>query len=555
MRLSLAGRPAEAGATSLGRSRSPWTCQVLAHLALVLALGLGAPAVAADGSCMLEPSSFTDLAQSDGYVDWPLARPDSTGELGFGHDVRIQQNYGNEDNEHEKPHTGMDLQWLPLTGEEYGTNTIDAPVYAAAGGEVFCVADDWGEQGWEVVVRHTIPGEGDVFTLYGHLNEPTLACGDRVERGQEIGTVQVWPRDPSNSHVHFEVRGFGEWTRDNRHCAGPGYRANPDEAGWENPVDFYYAHRPPYPRPVVTTSAWERNLRSDRSTQARPVRDRDGNPVVVPPATRLTARRVRRDIEPGVDNWWYRVQYQGYRGWINGYLWHEKASELAVGEPLRLGPGWVNPSFQPLIRYGFNDRTAFMSGLVPNQGSRRQSLDGFVTGDAQLTEGSSGGLHDSALELDGESGFVEVANSRLVNVFAYGLAVEAQIRRETNDDEDAVVGKWYLPDQWLLTVYPDGNGLLIFTVRLQDGTYESLKYPIPDDGYLGRWVRVGARAEAPGWLRLYWERRLVAQKLVGTRLIPLAPGDSPIHVGDAGIGTWWSRFHGSIDNVRIWSLR
>jgi hypothetical protein len=47
---------------------------------------------------------------------------------------------------------------------------------------------------------------------------------------------------------------------------------------------------------------------------------------------------------------------------------------------------------------------------------------------------------------------------------------------------------------------------------------------------------------------------MVAQRYVGPRLIPLALGDSPIHVGDAGIGIWWSRFHGSIDNVRIWSL-
>jgi hypothetical protein len=193
--------------------------------------------------------------------------------------------------------------------------------------------------------------------------------------------------------------------------------------------------------------------------------------------------------------------------------------------------------------------------VVPNAGSGGRVLDGLVRGDARLAAGSAlGPPFGYSLLLDGETGFVEVGSSELLDWFRRGLAIEAHIRRVAKEGEDAIVGKWFGEDQWLLTVYPDGNGLLIFSVRLADGTYASVEHPIPDDGYLGRWVRVGARAEPTGWLRLYWEGKLVAQKRLPASLLHLAPSDSPIHVGDAGVGTSWSRFRGQIDELRIWYL-
>ena len=130
-------------------------------------------------------------------------------------------------------------------------------------------------------------------------------------------------------------------------------------------------------------------------------------------------------------------------------------------------------------------------------------------------------------------------------------------------DEDAIASKWYGKDQWLLTFYPNGpngHGKLIFTIVLQDGTYETVEYHIPSEDYLGKWVHVAASYdiidESPlqvyGLLRLYWSTSLVATRRVDSPWLALRASNRPIHVGDAGIGTVWSRFQGDIDELKIW---
>jgi hypothetical protein len=60
---------------------------------------------------------------------------------------------------------------------------------------------------------------------------------------------------------------------------------------------------------------------------------------------------------------------------------------------------------------------------------------------------------DYALMFDGATAFLEASNSDRLR-FLRGIAVEAFIARDLNEDEDTTVTKWYGTDQWLLTVSP-----------------------------------------------------------------------------------------------------
>ena len=162
----------------------------------------------------------------------------------------------------------------------------------------------------------------------------------------------------------------------------------------------------------------------------------------------------------------------------------------------------------------------------------------------------------------GYTTFVEVNNSHRLT-FHDGVTVEAFINRLMNEDEDAIASKWYFgDDQWLLTVYPEGWGKLIFTVRLSDGSYATVDYPIPDLRYLGyqqdKWVHVAASYDPWDGLRLYWDEELVAQKIAsdleaeghGLSDRFMIQSDNYVHIGDAN--NEWSRFMGRIDEVKIW---
>jgi hypothetical protein len=170
---------------------------------------------------------------------------------------------------------------------------------------------------------------------------------------------------------------------------------------------------------------------------------------------------------------------------------------------------------------------------------------GRIIGEARQVDAVLG----KAIELDDETTYVEVEDSRWLS-FGRGVTVQALVRRESNTNEDAIASKWHGgQDQWLLTFYPDGSGLLVFTVRLQNGTYATLEYPIPTTSYLGSWVQVGARFDRNDGLRLYWNGQQVGYEQ--TEGQGMASGRNPIHVGDAGPGAPWSRFGGQIDEVRI----
>ena len=73
-----------------------------------------------------------------------------------------------------------------------------APVSAAGDGEVALVSRSVGDLDTIVMVRH----DNNLVTVYGRITGVTVARGDRVERGQQIGVVADRP-EPS---VQFQVR-------------------------------------------------------------------------------------------------------------------------------------------------------------------------------------------------------------------------------------------------------------------------------------------------------------------------------------------------------------
>ena len=129
-----------------------------------------------------EPPSATSISARLG---WPLE-----------HAV-ITQGFGPSPYAYEPPfgqyphfHTGVDL-----------AAAENSPILAAADGVVMLVArDPWG-YGNYIVISHS----GGLATLYGHLNAVTVAVGESVLQGQQIG-LEGSTGISTGPHLHFEVR-------------------------------------------------------------------------------------------------------------------------------------------------------------------------------------------------------------------------------------------------------------------------------------------------------------------------------------------------------------
>jgi hypothetical protein len=91
------------------------------------------------------------------------------------------------------------------TGIDFGMPAGTA-VNAAAPGRV--VAAGWDSTGFgnRVIIDH---GNG-LMTLYGHLDSLTVAAGDTVQAGQEIG-LSGSTGNSSGPHLHFGVQKDGTW--------------------------------------------------------------------------------------------------------------------------------------------------------------------------------------------------------------------------------------------------------------------------------------------------------------------------------------------------------
>lgn len=103
----------------------------------------------------------------------------------------------------------------PLSGGRktqgiHGHNGVDiaantgTPIYASAGGRVIAAKSSGynGGYGDMIIISH----EGNIQTVYGHLNEVYVSAGQTVAKGETIGTVGNTGRS-TGPHLHFEVRG------------------------------------------------------------------------------------------------------------------------------------------------------------------------------------------------------------------------------------------------------------------------------------------------------------------------------------------------------------
>lgn len=76
---------------------------------------------------------------------------------------------------------------------------VGTPIYAANGGTViFAGRSNWG-YGLAVVIS-----SGPFFTLYGHMSQVNVSCGQVVGTGQQVGAVGS-TGNSSGPHLHFEI--------------------------------------------------------------------------------------------------------------------------------------------------------------------------------------------------------------------------------------------------------------------------------------------------------------------------------------------------------------
>ncbi|MFD2045689.1 peptidoglycan DD-metalloendopeptidase family protein [Ornithinibacillus salinisoli] len=90
-------------------------------------------------------------------------------------------------------HTGIDIRG------NFGT-----PVYATAGGTVI-KAEYYGGYGNTIMIRHSNAYQ----TIYGHLSEIKVEQGDKVKKGELIGSIGSTGRS-TGPHLHYEIVKHGE---------------------------------------------------------------------------------------------------------------------------------------------------------------------------------------------------------------------------------------------------------------------------------------------------------------------------------------------------------
>jgi murein DD-endopeptidase MepM/ murein hydrolase activator NlpD len=153
-----------------------------------------------------------------GGFDFPVGPPDASG-------YYDAQPFGIND------HLGND--W---NGNGGGDTDLGDPVHALATGVVTVASDHGG--GWGNVVRVVhpcgeVPGQ-EVESLYAHLDTVEVQAGQRVGRGQRLGTIGT-AGGQYRAHLHLELRARPGLP------LGGGY--SEDTAGYLDPSAFIRRHR------------------------------------------------------------------------------------------------------------------------------------------------------------------------------------------------------------------------------------------------------------------------------------------------------------------------
>lgn len=147
--------------------------------------------IAAAWTSSCRGQAFTLVQLADGF-DYPVGKPDAAGYYVY----RGFTQHG---------HLGED--W----NGNGGSNTdLGDPVYSIAHGIVI-FSEDY-KRGWGnvAIIRHAYRGKNGqiqfVDSLYGHLHDRYCKVGERVTRGQKIGTIGRGPHNMYLAHLHFEIR-------------------------------------------------------------------------------------------------------------------------------------------------------------------------------------------------------------------------------------------------------------------------------------------------------------------------------------------------------------
>jgi hypothetical protein len=134
--------------------------------------------------------------------------------------------------------------WHP--GEDWngrggGDTDLGAPVYAIANGRVAWA--DYNPKSWGnvVLLEHALPDGTRVWSQYAHLKQLLVTAGQKVSRGQQLGTIGKGANDVYPAHLHFEIR---------RNKLSPGSWGpivsdrNQVLANYYYPTEFIKANRP-----------------------------------------------------------------------------------------------------------------------------------------------------------------------------------------------------------------------------------------------------------------------------------------------------------------------
>ncbi|MEM8963152.1 MAG: M23 family metallopeptidase [Acidobacteriota bacterium] len=325
-------------------------------------------------------------------IDWPIGDI-YEGEVVPGYRTTVQQNYANRGGPKwfgNRPHAGIDLQYLSTTGGSNGAATANRPVYAVADGIVRASTCCY-TPGHVVVIEHQDANGHAYTTQYGHLNTPLVLVGDTVHRGTMIGTIY---NQGANTHLHYEVRDF-LLDPINNTWWGPGYGSvnlEPWQQGWLDPVAYHFEEAAAFPRTVMLRAA--RNVRSAPHVGAALLHTMPAGPVI--------ADGITRDSSDPQD-WWYKVRYpygdEMREGYMSVFVKGSWGADLFLGEEVRWDkhyvPGILNSStwdtnlYIRNLRSGSNSvhvdvnrnngSSADQTCNLTNNGSCRVSLSGTIT--------------------------------------------------------------------------------------------------------------------------------------------------------------------------------
>ncbi|MEY3895714.1 MAG: hypothetical protein RLZZ214_1234 [Verrucomicrobiota bacterium] len=173
-------------------------------------------------SCPAASAQDHKINLADGF-DFPVGKPNAEGYYkARGLRLREPRHYGEDWN-----------------GRAGGDKDLGDPVFAIADGIVTFahnVRTGWGNV---VLTRHAYRDTSGqvkyIDTLNGHLDQILVKVGQRIKRGQQIGTIGsnfgMYP-----AHLHFEIR----------HNITIGMARNgvpADFVNWADPTDFINKHR------------------------------------------------------------------------------------------------------------------------------------------------------------------------------------------------------------------------------------------------------------------------------------------------------------------------